>query len=141
MMQLPATNLAAMLDSLVHVARRRCVAFVVSDFFADQVERKLSIASSKHDVVPVVIVDPRDSELPDVGLMTFEDAESGETIVLDTSDAKVRAFHAREMKRLAAERDQMFRKLGLDSVTVSTAGSYVKPLRDLFSRRARRFRG
>ncbi|MFO0662714.1 MAG: DUF58 domain-containing protein [Polyangiaceae bacterium] len=137
----PATNLASMLDSLVHVARRRCVAFVVSDFFADQMERKLSIASSKHDVVPIVVTDPRDMDLPDVGLMTFEDPESGDTLVLDTSDPKVRAFHTHEMKRLVSERQQMFRKLGLDSVEVSTAGSYVKPLRDLFSRRGRRFRG
>lgn len=137
----PATDLGAILNSLIKVARRRCVAFVVSDFFADGIERHLSMTAAKHDVVPVVITDPRDFELPDVGIMTFEDAESGDSVVLDTSDPRVRAFHAKEMKRLTSERDQMFRKLGLDSVTVSTAGSYVKPLRDLFSRRARRFRG
>ena len=133
-----ATDLKTALESLVHVARRRSVVFVVSDFFAEGYERALSFAAAKHDLIPVVLTDPRDVDLPDVGLATFEDLETGEAMVVDTSDARVRAAYAHEMKALADRRRAQFLKLGLDAVTVRTDGSYVKPLRDLFARRAKR---
>lgn len=135
-----ATDLKATLEALAHVARRRSVAFVVSDFFTSGYERALSLASAKHDVIPVVLVDRRDSELPDVGLATFEDLESGEMVVVDTSDPRVRAHYASEMKAIRNARRQLFLKLGLDSVEVDTGGSFVGPIRDLFARRARRVR-
>ncbi len=134
----PATDLKGALEALVGVARRRSVAFVISDFFAQGYERALAFASAKHDVIPVVLTDPRDTELPDVGLATFEDLESGETILVDTSDPRVRAHHQNAMKQLAKARQQLFNKLGLDSVEIQTGGSFVKPLQDLFARRARR---
>jgi uncharacterized protein (DUF58 family) len=133
-----ATDLKAGLEALVGVSRRRSVAFIVSDFFAQGFERALALASAKHDVVPVVLVDPRDKELPDVGLATFEDLESGETVLVDTSDPRVRAHHAAAMRSLSEERRQLFSKLGLDAVDIETQGSFVRPLRDLFARRARR---
>jgi uncharacterized protein (DUF58 family) len=134
------TDLKAALEALVHVARRRSVAFVVSDFLAAGYERALSLASAKHDVIPVVLVDKRDFELPDVGLATFEDLESGEMIVVDTSDKRVRAHFEAEMKKIRDARRTVFNKLGLDSVEVDTGGSFVRPIRDLFARRARRAR-
>ena len=133
-----ATDLKAGLEALVGVSRRRSIAFVVSDFFAQGYERALALASAKHDIVPVVLVDPRDKELPDVGLATFEDLESGETVLVDTSDPRVRAHHAATMRQLAENRRQLFSKLGLDAVEIETQGSFVRPLRDLFARRARR---
>ncbi len=134
------TDLKGALEALVGVARRRSIAFVVSDFFAEGYERALALAAAKHDVIPVTLVDPRDRELPDVGLASFEDLESGETIIVDTSDKRVRAHHAQEMQKLALARRQLFHKLGLDSVEVETGGSFVTPIRDLFARRARRVR-
>lgn len=136
----PATDLRATLEALVHVARRRSVAFVVSDFFATGHERALALASAKHDVIPVVLTDRRDMELPDVGIATFEDLESGEMIVVDTSDARVRAHYKRAMLDLQKARRATFLKLGLDAVEIDTGGSFVKPLRDLFARRSRRIR-
>jgi len=133
-----ATDLKSALEALAHVARRRSVAFVVSDFFTTGYERALSLASAKHDVIPIMLVDKRDSELPDVGLATFEDLESGEMILVDTSDPRVRAHHRNEMRRLRDAQRQVFFKLGLDAVEIDTGGSFVKPLRDLFARRARR---
>lgn len=133
-----ATNLRATLEALAHVARRRSVAFVVSDFLCAGYERALSLASAKHDVIPVVLVDRRDLELPDVGIATFEDLESGEVVVVDTSDPRVRAHFQREMQRIREARRQVFFRLGLDSVEIDTGGSFVKPIRDLFARRARR---
>ena len=135
-----ATDLKGALEALVRVARRRSIAFIVSDFYDTGYERALALASAKHDVVPVVLVDPRDSELPDVGLASFEDLESGESVVVDTSDARVRAWYADAMKRIVSARRAAFNKLGLDSVDIETGGSFVQPLRDLFARRARRIR-
>jgi uncharacterized protein (DUF58 family) len=136
----PGTDLKGSLEALVGVARRKSIAFVVSDFYAQGYERALALAAAKHDVVPVVLVDPRDRELPDVGLATFEDLETGESIVVDTSDPRVRAHHAMVMKKISESRRQMFSKLGLDAVEIETSGSFVRPLRDLFARRAKRMR-
>jgi uncharacterized protein (DUF58 family) len=134
------TDLKTALEALVGVARRRSIAFVVSDFFAQGYERALAVAARKHDLIPVVLSDPRDYELPDVGLCTFEDLESGEAIIVDTSDKSVRTAYANAMKQLRLARTQTFLKLGLDAVEIQTGGSFVKPLRDLFARRAKRMR-
>jgi uncharacterized protein (DUF58 family) len=135
-----ATDLAAAIESLVRVSRRRSVAFIVSDFYDTGYERTLALAAAKHDVVPVVLRDPRDMELPDVGLATFEDLESGDEVLVDTGDPRVRAWYASAMKKIAENRRATFNKLGLDSVVIDTNGSFVGPLRDLFARRARRIR-
>src|SRR5277367_903618 len=132
-----ATNLKAALEGLVRISRRRSIAFVLSDFYDSGYERALALASAKHDVVPVVLVDPRDLELPDVGLATFEDLESGESIVIDTADPRVRSWYAATMKKIATARRATFNKLGLDSVEIETNGSFVRPLRDLFARRSK----
>jgi uncharacterized protein (DUF58 family) len=134
------TDLKGALEALVGIARRRSIAFIVSDFYAQGYERALALAAAKHDIIPVALVDPRDLELPDVGLAAFEDLESGESILVDTGDARVRAHYADAMKKLALTRKQLFNKLGLDSVEIETGGSFVSPLRDLFARRARRMR-
>jgi uncharacterized protein (DUF58 family) len=135
-----ATDLKSALEALAHVARRRSVSFIISDFFTTGYERALSLASAKHDVIPVVLTDRREMELPDVGLATFEDLESGEMVCVDTSDKRVRAHYRAEMTKIRETRQQLFYKLGLDSVEVETGGSFVKPLRDLFARRSRRVR-
>jgi uncharacterized protein (DUF58 family) len=135
-----ATNLRAGLEALVRVSRRRSIAFVISDFYDTGYERALALASAKHDVVPLVLGDPRDHALPDVGLASFEDLESGQSIVVDTSDARVRAWYADAMRKIVQSRRAMHNKLGLDSVEIETSGSFVRPLRDLFARRARRIR-
>ena len=135
-----ATDLKGALEALALVSRRRSIAFVISDFLAEGYERPLALAAAKHDVIPVVLSDPRDLELPDVGIATFEDLESGEDVIVDTSDPHVRAAHKKAMEEIALARKQLFHKLGVDSVDISTHASFVKPLRDLFSRRARRMR-
>lgn len=134
------TDLKSALEALAHAARRRSVAFVVSDFFTSGYERALSLASAKHDVIPVVLIDRRDQELPDVGLATFEDLESGEMVVVDTSDKRVRAHYKHQMAAIRETRRKLFMKLGLDAVEIDTGGSFVTPIRDLFARRARRVR-
>jgi uncharacterized protein (DUF58 family) len=134
------TNLKLLLQTLSKVAKRRSVAFVVSDFFADGFERALSLAAAKHDVIPVMLVDPRDEELPDVGLATFEDLETGEEVVVDTSDSRVRAHYKKAARAARRAREVLFNKLALDSAVVRTDESFVTPIRNLFARRARRMR-
>jgi uncharacterized protein (DUF58 family) len=134
------TNLKLALETLSKVAKRRSVAFVVSDFFASNYERALALAAAKHDVIPVVLSDPRDEELPDVGLAAFEDLETGEEVVVDTSDRAVREHYAKSMKKLRYDRERLFKKLALDSVVVRTDQSFVAPIRELFAKRARRMR-
>ena len=134
----PATHLRALLETLRRSAKRRTIAFVVSDFYADDYQRALSLAAAKHDVVPIVLEDPRDLELPDVGLASFEDLESGAVLTVDTSSPAVRAHHREAMRTIGRERDALFKRLGLDTAKVRTDAPVVGPLRELFARRARR---
>jgi len=138
--QRTGTDLGIALETLYNVARRRSVAFLLSDFYAAGFERTLSLAAARHDLIPVMLVDPRDEELPNVGLASFEDLETGESVVVDTSSARVRAHYARHMRGLRQQHVKLFRKLGLDHCVVRTDRPYVGPLRDLFARRAKRLR-
>ncbi len=134
------TDLKLLLETLSKVARRRSVAFVISDFFARGFERALALAAAKHDVIPVMLVDPREETLPDVGLATFEDWETGEHVVVDTGDKRVRQHYEKTMRRVRAERSALFKKLALDECVVRTDRPFVEPLRQLFARRAKRIR-
>jgi uncharacterized protein (DUF58 family) len=134
------TDLKLLLETLSKIARRRSVAFVLSDFYARGFERAFALAAAKHDVIPVMLVDPRDEQIPDVGLATFEDWETGEAVVVDTSDTRVRSHYAAAMRRIRDERSALFKKLGVDSCVVRTDSSFVEPLRQLFAKRAKRMR-
>ncbi len=135
------TNLGVALDLLGGIGKRRTVAFVISDFIADQYEKALKVVSAKHDVIPIQISDPREDELTDVGLALVEDLETGELVEVDTSNPKVRAEYAREAQRQRAAREHLFRRLQLDHVTVSTERDFVRPLTELFRLRQRRLTG
>ena len=135
------TDLSVALDLLGGIGKRRTVAFVISDFIADQYEKALKVVSAKHDVIPIRVVDPREDELADVGLALVEDLETGELVEVDTSNAKVRIEYAREAQRQRAAREHLFRRLQLDHVTVSTERDFVRPLTELFRLRQRRLTG
>jgi uncharacterized protein (DUF58 family) len=135
------TDLGVALDLLGGIGKRRTVAFLISDFIADRYEKSLRVVSAKHDLIPIQVVDPREDELPDVGLALVEDLESGELVEVDTSNLDVRADYAREAQKQRAAREQLFRRLKLDHVTVSTDRDFVKPLTELFRLRQRRLTG
>lgn len=140
------TDLALGLETLGRLSKRRSVAFVVSDFHVEgqarraAFEKALALNSQKHDLIAVELRDPRDGQLPDLGLLTVEDLETGEDVVVDTSDPAVR----KALAKATAEQQRSLRttlgKLGIDHVVVHTDGSYVNPIRELFARRARRRR-
>lgn len=132
-----ATDLAAGLDYLGKIARRRSVVFLVSDFLSEGWERPMRIAAQRHDLVPVVITDPVEESLPPVGLVTFEDIESGEVVEFDTSGAGA-AEYRRRIDRQRHERDAALRRMNVDVVEVRTDRPYVDALVAFFKARARR---
>ncbi|MCX7807011.1 MAG: DUF58 domain-containing protein [Deltaproteobacteria bacterium] len=134
------TDLRVALDLIGH-HRRRAVVFLISDFIAEGHERALRIASARHDLIPIQLLDPREEELPDMGLALFEDIESGDLVEVDTSDPEVRSAFALRVGRDRALREQMFARLGLDHVLIRSEGDHVRPLVELFRRRAQRMRG
>jgi uncharacterized protein (DUF58 family) len=133
-----ATDLTTLLETLSKVARRRSVAFFISDFFASGYERALSLAAARHDLIPILLLDPRDEELPDVGLAAFEDLETGQELLVDTSSAQVRDRYRREMRGWREKHLKTFKKFGLDHCVIRTDKPYIDPLREMFARRARR---
>jgi len=132
------TNIAGALEYLKKVTHRKTVAFLVSDFLAEDYQQALSIANRAHDVIAVTITDPREIELPKVGFIQLEDAETGEIVTVDTGDARVRqSFGGLSGQRLR-DREKMFRASGIDAIDVRTNMSYVEPLRRFFRARERR---
>ncbi len=132
------TDLRAALDLLGSLNKRRAVAFLVSDFIAFGFERSLKVAAARHDLIPIQVVDPREESLPDVGLALVEDLESGQLLEIDTSDKRVREAFAARVGRSRAKREQLFRRLRMDHVTVRTDADYVKPISELFRMRQKR---
>jgi uncharacterized protein (DUF58 family) len=134
------TDVAAALEYLNRVTTRRSVAFLVSDFFAPGYEAALKVANRRHDLVAVTLSDPREAELPDVGILEVEDSETGEEVLVDTSDVRVRRTFAHAAEEARATRDRLFRSVGVDRVDVRTDRPYIEPLMRFFQDRARRFR-
>jgi uncharacterized protein (DUF58 family) len=134
------TDLAGALEFLNKVLKRRAVVFLVSDFIDTDFERDLALTRSRHDLIPVRISDPRESSLPDVGLIELEDAETGERVLVDTRRRRIRDAFA------ATGRDQqeslagLLRSMGTESLDVSTDRPYMKELLGFFRRRERRMR-
>ncbi|MES1171824.1 MAG: DUF58 domain-containing protein [Bacteroidota bacterium] len=135
------TRIAAGLEFLGRVARRRAVAFVVSDFLAPQAsyERALRIVAGRHDVIPVAVTDPLEEALPAVGLIEMEDPETGERVVFDTAGRDGRAWE-QEARRASETRDALFRRLSMDAIRVRTDRPYLAALTTFFESRARRLR-
>lgn len=135
------TSLGAGLQFLGNVARRRAVAFIISDFLEplSGYERALRIASRRHDLVPVAVGDPLEEGLPDVGLVELEDPETGGTLVFDTGGREAAAF-ARAARAAADARRALFKRLSMDAIEVRTDRPYLPALTTFFEARARRMR-
>ena len=134
------TNIAEALEFLSRVTRRRSVVFLVSDFISSGYEKALQIANKRHDIVSVTISDPREIDLPNVGFIELEDAETGETFLVDTSSLDVRKEFAAATNTAVIEREKLFRSLNVDYIDIRTDQSYIEPLIRFFRMRAKRFR-
>ena len=134
------TNISAALEYLNRVIRRKAVVFLVSDFLSEGYEKALRVAGKRHDLVAIPITDPRESEIPNVGLVELEDAETGEVHLLDTSDPANRQAFAREAARRGLLREKTLRSSKVDPVDIQTNKPYIDPLVRFFKMRAKRFR-
>ncbi len=129
------TNLRRALEHLNRTSRRRTVVFLISDFQDSGFEATMKVACRKHDIIPVVISDPREGEMPNVGLVRLQDEETGEVIMLDTSSAKNRELFAKLYQQQAAARDGIFRRQRLEPLHLETGRDLIDPLRRYFHKR------
>jgi uncharacterized protein (DUF58 family) len=134
------TDITAALEFLSRVTTRRAVVFLVSDFQSTDYERALQIANKKHDIVAITVTDPREIDLPDVGFIELEDAETGETYLVDTTSMEVRDDFVTRTAATMSERTKLFRSMNVDYIDIRTDESYVEPLIRFFRMRAKRFR-
>lgn len=126
------TDLAAALAHVHRTIQRKCVLFVVSDFQTTGYEHALRVARQRHDVIPIVIGDSREYELPNVGLIELLDNETGRLVTVDTSSRRVREQHAEKMRVLAEHRERTFQRMNLDSIQVKTGQPFIEPLTRFF---------
>ena len=134
------TNIGQALEYLSKVSRRRSVVFLISDFLSSGYEKALQIANKRHDMVAISLTDPRELELPDVGFIELEDAETLETWLLDTSDEMTRRAFSKRALQGKSTRDKLFRTMNVDQVIINTQVSYFEPLIRFFKMRAKRYR-
>ena len=131
------TDVGMALEYLTRVMKRRCTAFVLSDFYTRaDFSTVLQIANRKHDVAAIQVYDKRAKELPDVGLIKVRDAETGHDIYIDTSSKKLRQAHTRYWMEREETLRQTFAKSNVDWVSVATDEDYVKQMMLLFASRS-----
>ncbi len=134
------TDIELALSFLNRVTRRKTVSFLVSDFRSSGYEKALKIANKRHDMISIMISDPREKELPPVGLIRLRDAESGEEILIDTRDKSVRENYRSRNRDEEEGILKLFRSTDVDCVRVSTAAPYVPALMRFFRQREKRMR-
>lgn len=135
------TDLCAPLRLVGSVLKRRAAVFLVSDFWADGFTGPLQIVARRHDCVAVRVRDPREAELPPVGLIRWTDAETGRAALVDASAAAVREGLAERVRRRDRELESLLARLRVDLVDVDASAGYVEPLQAFFARRGRHGRG
>ena len=140
------TDLGVPLDFINGIMKRKAVAFLISDFnlmgdfdsTLSGLRPKLTITNRRHDLISVIVNDPREFSLPDVGWLTIEDAETGEQVEINTSNAKVREQYGRIASQRQTALHKTIRSAGVDLLSLSTDAPYVPPLLNFFKTRAGR---
>src|SRR6187551_3817953 len=123
------TNPAAALDHLNKIVTRRAVVFFISDFQAEDFSRALAVSGRRHDFIAIQIQDERERTLPNVGIITLEDAETGEQIEINTGDRKTRTLFTDLVTGLETELSRTLRRNNVDTITLQTGRDYLPPLR------------
>ncbi len=132
------TNITAALEHLSHVSKRRAVVFLISDLLDPHAALALNIANHRHDVIAIVLDDPRELSLPNIGLIALQDAETGERELVDTGDRRVREEFTRRAAAARNDRARMLRRANADTITVRTDQPYVEALLRFFRMREKR---
>ncbi len=132
------TRIEVALDYLNRVVNKRSIAFLVSDFLTTGFEKSLKIANQKHDLVAIHLSDPREEAIPKIGLVELEDAETGERVVIDTSDFIFERDFETWSRKVEKERMKFFRSLGVDLIRVRTDRPYTETLIRFFRMREKK---
>jgi uncharacterized protein (DUF58 family) len=130
------TEIGATLEYFNNLVKKRSICFIISDFLSMEYEQALRVAARRHDVIGVNIIDPREENLPDVGLIRAQDAESGAIRWIDTSSQRLREEYARWPQNHLDYFTQTFRKSGASVVHIRTNESYVDALHQFFQQRS-----
>ena len=133
------TSIRTALEYLTHVQKKRSIVFLISDFIDSDYDAALRIAGRKHDLVGLVLNDPRERELPAAGLLELKDAETGRVRVIDSSDQRLRDAYRTYREGFQRSRRSVFLKSRLDAVEIRIDEPYLKPLSDFFRRREKRY--
>jgi uncharacterized protein (DUF58 family) len=136
------TDISEPLRYLTNAIKKRCTAFVISDFIdtennstSPRFSEAIKIANKKHDVIAIKIFDKGETKLPNIGIINVKDAETAETLAVDSSNKKVRQDYNKWWLQSNSELKDVFMKSGVDNISISTDGDYIKPLRNLFKSR------
>ena len=129
------TSIKAALDHLNRTSSRHSVVFLLSDFMDQNFEKSMRVTRRQHDVIPVIVSDRREWELPNVGLLRVRDPESGRMITIDTSSRRQRREFQQVRKSKSEHLNQLFRKLRMDPISLHTGEDFVEPLQRYFHRR------
>lgn len=134
------TDISMALNAMNLLLKQRSIAFLISDFIAppDSYRRELAASSRRHDVVAIDLHDPVERFIPRVGIIALEDAESGETVWVDTNDNEWRSAFAEQVERDENEKIRMLRRMAIDRISVTNGQEYVSGLNDFFKRREKR---
>ncbi|MGB9562026.1 MAG: DUF58 domain-containing protein, partial [bacterium] len=114
------------------------ILFLISDFLDSGYEKEMRIAARKHDLVPIILRDPRELELARVGIIELEDAESGEKVLVDTYDTSLLETFRIRSKNSLSQITQVFKSIGVDYIEIVTGRNYIEPLVAYFKRRTGR---
>ena len=133
------TNLKSALEYFNHAIKKKSIAFLISDFIDDGYDKILRIVGKKHDLIGIVLKDPREEQLPNAGLIKFRDAETGEIRYIDTNNKQVQSYFNDNIKQRNEQRKQLFISSRLDSIEIDSGESYVKPLVNFFKLREKRW--
>lgn len=132
------TNLNLPLEYLITIQKRKTVTFLISDFQAQNYEKTLKLAKQKHDIIALKIVDPRERDLPDVGLAHLQDAETGESILIDTSDREMVQQFVKLGETEFLKMKTLFNSIGIDIIEIRTDRPLVEPIIKYFKVREKR---
>ncbi|HEX3006298.1 MAG TPA: DUF58 domain-containing protein [Bacteroidales bacterium] len=129
------TNVSEALRYLTNAIKKKSISFLISDFISPNFDDAIRIASRKHDLIALQIYDPREVEIPPVGLVKLQDAETGEWKWVDTSDNLTRKAYSTWWNNRQQQLMQTFRKCGVDNASIRTNDDYIKPLINIFKKR------
>ena len=134
------TDIQKAVEYLLNVQRRRSVVFLLSDFWDHSFKRSLRVANKKHDMIGFWLIDPKEEQLPEVGLLRLQDPETGEEMLVDTRDKELRELFRVSVENRQTQLRDLFTSINMDSVQIRTDESYVEPVMKFFKMRERRFR-